>query len=222
VADYLRTEILEGRLRPGTRLFQDVEAAKLQVSRTPVREAFQQLDAERLVEMTPNRGAIVTRPSLDAIREIYLIRSQLESMAAAEAAKRATTDDIGKVGTFLEEVERVVSSNDGIALLAANKRFHFRVYECARLPRLTEIISSLWEPIEAVRAAYVSAPTGAKHATADHGLLYEALQNHDACAAAEVTRRHIKGTADSLIRRVEKIWESERGEPSDERVTASS
>ena len=199
IADQLRSEILAGLIPPGTRLLQDVEAARLQVSRTPLREAFRQLQAERLVQIIPNRGAVVTELTSDEVTEIFLIRERLEPLAAARAAERASADDIRAIGGLLEELEYARERERHRSLLELNKSFHFMVYEACGLPRLVNIISSLWGPIEAMRASYASEPVTAKHAATEHVHLFEAIRGGDREAAAEVTRQHIETMAAALL-----------------------
>jgi DNA-binding GntR family transcriptional regulator len=205
VADGLRTEILSGRILPGTRLLQDEEAERLGVSRTPVRDAFRQLEKEMLVEIVPNRGAIVTRLSLDDIREIYLIRQQLEPLAAMSAAHAATDEDVDAIEDVLSELSSAPDDEDPSRLLDLNKRFHFRVYEASHLPQLVKLIGSLWGPIEAVRASYVAAPLTAKHAAVEHRQLFLAIKQRDGNAAAEITRNHLAATESGLVERLRRL-----------------
>jgi DNA-binding GntR family transcriptional regulator len=199
IADQLRSEILAGLIPPGTRLFQDVEAERLQVSRTPLREAFRQLEAERLVQIIPNRGAIVTQLTAEEVREVFMIRGELEPLAAALAAQRASREDVRAVGSLLEELEYAREHGRHRSLLELNKSFHFMVYEASAMPRLVNIISSLWGPIEAMRATYASEPVTAKHAADEHARLYEAIRDGDRSAAVEVTRQHIETMAAALL-----------------------
>lgn len=199
VADRLRREILTGRTRPGTRLFQDVEAARFEVSRTPVREAFRQLEAERLIQIVPNRGAIVARLRTKEVREVFLIRAQLEPLAAATAARLAAPDDIEAIGALLEQLEYARKQAQTRSLSELNKEFHFLVYRTSGMSRLVNIIASLWGPIEAMRAVYASEPVTAGHAADEHTRLYQAIRNHDGEAAAAITRQHVQTMASALL-----------------------
>jgi DNA-binding GntR family transcriptional regulator len=199
IADQLRSEILAGLIPPGTRLLQDVEAARLQVSRTPLREAFRQLEAERLVQIVPNRGAIVTQLTAEEVGEIFLIRGELEPLAAARAAREASPEDLRAIGALLGELEYARERERNRSLLELNKSFHFMVYESSGLPRLVNIISSLWGPIEAMRAAYASEPVTARHAADEHARLYEAIKDRDEERAAAVTRRHVETMTAALL-----------------------
>lgn len=199
IADRLRSEILTGLIRPGARLLQDLEATRLDVSRTPLREAFRQLEAERLIRILPNRGAIVIELKAEEVAEIFRIRGQLEPFAAATAARLATSEDVTAIDSILEELEVTRTYSGTQALVELNKAFHFRVYAAAQMPRLVSIISSLWGPIEAMRAAYASEPLTARHAADEHARLYEAIRNHDEEAAAAVTRQHVESMAATLL-----------------------
>lgn len=199
IAGQLRAEILAGLIPPGTRLLQDVEAARMDVSRTPLREAFRLLESERLVQIIPNRGAIVTRLTPEEVVEIYSIRAQLESFAAARATRLATPDEIERLGDLLEQLERARREGHTRRLLELNKSFHFLVYGASRMPRLVDIISSLWGPIEAMRAAYASEPLTARHAADEHARLFEAIRAGDEEMAAAVTRRHVETMTAALV-----------------------
>ena len=199
IADQLRGEILAGVLPPGARLFQDVEAARLEVSRTPLREAFRQLEGERLVQIIPNRRAIVTRLTPEEVAEIYQIRGQLEPLAATRAARLATPEEVRAIGALLEELEEARTQGRTRRLLELNKSFHFRVYEASGMPRLVNIISSLWGPIEAMRAAYASEPVTARHAADEHARLFRAIRDRDEDEAAAVTHRHVETMTAALL-----------------------
>lgn len=211
IADRLRSEILTGAIPPGARLLQDQEATRLEVSRTPLREAFRQLEAERLVQVVPNRGAIVTELRTEEVREVFSIRSMLEPVAASMAARRATPQDVAGIGEVFHELEQAQAQAGTHPLVELNKQFHFKVYEAARMPRLVTIISTLWGPIEAMRAAYASEPLTARHAADEHARLYQAIRDGDEDAAATVTRQHVEAMSGALL-----SWMG--GEPSEPRA----
>src|SRR3982074_527644 len=90
VAGVLRSEILDGSLKPGQPLHENALARELSVSRSPIREALIQLERERLLESRLNRPAAVRRPTREEIVQVYTIRSALEGIAARWAAENAT------------------------------------------------------------------------------------------------------------------------------------
>ena len=101
VFNTLRQAILKGEMEPGERLMEIQLAQKLGVSRTPVREAFRQLELEGLIQIIPNKGAYVTGIKVKDIQDIYMIRSKLEGLCARWACENITKEQ-------LEEMEEVI------------------------------------------------------------------------------------------------------------------
>src|SRR3954471_6447027 len=99
LAHELQVEIITGRSPIGTRLRQEDLAARFGVSRTPVREALRQLQAIGLVEQLGHRGALVRRFSAEECRNVYLVRAELEGLAAERAAGRLTGYDRSDLDT---------------------------------------------------------------------------------------------------------------------------
>ena len=107
VYDHLREEILSGRIGPGEPIRQEHLAARLGVSRAPVREALKALEGEGLIIFRPRRGYLVTALDPDEIEEIFEIRALLEERGGTLAAKFRTQEDIEAVGDLLEQMEAI-------------------------------------------------------------------------------------------------------------------
>src|SRR6187431_2890956 len=103
VRDLLEEAILEGDLKPGERLRAEALAQRYGTSRTPVREALLQLEAQGLVEVEPNRGAVVRPFDRADLLDLYEVRALLEPAAAARAARRIGPDDIGRLEQLCAE-----------------------------------------------------------------------------------------------------------------------
>ncbi len=99
VRDLLEEAILEGELKPGERLRAEALAQRFGTSRTPIREALLQLEGQGLVEVEPNRGAVVRAFDRDDLLDLYEVRALLEPAAAALAATRATDAADGRAAT---------------------------------------------------------------------------------------------------------------------------
>src|SRR3954464_14907703 len=127
VRDELQHAILEGVLQPGERLRAEALAQRFGTSRTPVREALLQLEAQGLVDVEPNRGAVVRRFDRAALRDLYEVRALLEPQAAARAARRIGPEAI-------RELEALCEAED---LILANEAFHRIILEAAGSPRLS-------------------------------------------------------------------------------------
>ena len=135
--DEIRRGIVEGRYRPGERLVEQRIAEELDLSRTPVREAFRRLQSEGLVEVQPNRGVSVRGLTVDEIGDLYELRARLEAMAAERAATRALAEELVKLTESETEFAAAVSDarpGDVVAVrrvFAANERFHRSVLAAA-------------------------------------------------------------------------------------------
>src|SRR5690349_23549507 len=127
VRDLLEEAILEGDLKPGQRLRAEALAQRFGTSRTPIREALLQLEAQGLVDVEPNRGAVVRAFDRDDLLDLYELRALLEPKAAALAAQRITEADV-------DRLEDLCEADD---LIVANEAFHRIILEAAGSPRLT-------------------------------------------------------------------------------------
>ena len=155
VAQTLEDEIVSGAIPPGQVLRQEHVCERFGVSRTPVREALQRLEALGLVTALPNRGARVRSISSAELREAFLIRAELEGLATAHAAPRMTPDDLARLDAaetrFAEltlELRSQMRSGDlrnsslVVVWMAANHAFHDVIYEVAAMPRVEQLAKS--------------------------------------------------------------------------------
>ncbi len=155
VARTLEDEIVSGAVAPGQVLRQEGVCARFGVSRTPVREALQRLEALGLVTALPNRGARVRSISSAELREAFMIRAELESLATAQAAQRITAEQLARLDAAEErfaaltlEVRAQMRSGEPntselvVGWMAANHAFHDVIYEAAALPRVEMLAKS--------------------------------------------------------------------------------
>jgi DNA-binding GntR family transcriptional regulator len=140
VADVIRKGIMEGRLRPGERLKEDMIAKELEVSRTPVREAIAMLQAEGLLETVQHRGAMVRSYSPGQLEEIYDLRSILEGYAARRAATRLTQRELTRLRTSVDRMENL-KPKDLEHLVLQNGIFHETILQAADSERLVAMVS---------------------------------------------------------------------------------
>ena len=114
VADWIRTRILSGELTPGTSLQQEDIARQLDVSSTPVREAFLTLEAEGYVERRPHRGAVVTQPPYGEIEEIREVRNAMDRLAVERICSSPDPDALAPLYEPMEESRRAMAANDAL------------------------------------------------------------------------------------------------------------
>jgi DNA-binding GntR family transcriptional regulator len=146
VEDHLRSEILRGRMPPGTRLNQHSLADQLKVSRTPVREALRTLQAEGLIELTPHRSAIVVSLEQSDIVEIFDIRATLEARAAQLAAPRLTDEILARLRDLDEQMSHALETHDDRWILL-HREFHRIIYGASGWPRLCALIEAQFNAI---------------------------------------------------------------------------
>jgi DNA-binding GntR family transcriptional regulator len=155
VARTLEDEIVSGAIPPGQVLRQEHVCERFNVSRTPVREALQRLEALGLVTALPNRGARVRSISSAELREAFLIRAELEALATAHAAPRMTPTDLARLDTAEEQFAALTldlraqmragdlrTSSLVVGWMAANHAFHDVIYSVAGLPRVEQLAKS--------------------------------------------------------------------------------
>src|SRR3954454_19257742 len=127
VRDLLEEAILGGELKPGERLRAEALAQRFGTSRTPIREALLQLEAHGLVEVEPNRGAVVKAFDRDDLQDLYEVRALIEPHAAARAATRISEVGVARLEALCDEADQLV----------ANEEFHRLILDAAQSPRLT-------------------------------------------------------------------------------------
>ena len=198
VVDVIREAILSGELEPGARLLQDDLAERLQVSSTPVREALRQLETEGMLQSSPNRGVRVAEVDFQAVREIYLIRAELEALATRLAAPKLRPADLARLRALHAEIETNIHAQELKALRRLNFELHSLIYEAAGLPELLKLIRGLWTkfPWDTLHVL----PNRARRSAQEHARLIEALAAGKAELAGQLMREHIENAARELNR----------------------
>ncbi len=197
VADLIRDGILEGRLRPGDRLKEDMLAKELAVSRTPVREAIAMLQAEGLLEGHQHRGAQVRSYTPGELEEIYDLRSILEGYAARRAATRITERELARLRTSVERMEKL-KPKDLEQLVHQNGIFHDTILQAADSQRLVAMVTQT----RALPLTYQSyawyTPDQLSLSLECHRRVLSALERHDAEQAEYDMRHHLFNAREAL------------------------
>ena len=129
VFNKLREDILAGKYQENEELREVVIGEELGVSRTPVREAFRQLELEGLIRIVPNKGAYVTGITAKDVRDIYMIRSRLEGLAARWATENISEEQLDELEETLCLAEFHASKNRMEQMAQMDSRFHEIIYE---------------------------------------------------------------------------------------------
>jgi DNA-binding GntR family transcriptional regulator len=186
----LREAIICGILAEGRRVQDRPLAAALGVSRTPVREAMQRLQAEGFLTTLPRVGTVVASITPQDVEDIYVIRIALEGVAARLAAQRASQGDLDILRQIHRRIAEATAHHDGERLGDLNRAFHEAIYRAARNARLAELLGRLQNSIRRFKHSTLSDPARARQALDEHGELLEAIAGRDAERAEAVARRH--------------------------------
>jgi DNA-binding GntR family transcriptional regulator len=197
VADLIRESILEGRLRPGDRLKEDMIAKELEVSRTPVREAIATLQAEGLLEAQQHRGAQVRSYTPGELEEIYDLRSILEGYGARRAATRITQRDLARLRASVERMEKL-QPKDLEHLVQQNGIFHDTILQAADSQRLVTMVTQT-RALPLIYQSYAwYTPAQLSLSLEYHRRVLSALERHDAEQAEYDMRHHLFNAREAL------------------------
>lgn len=189
VAQELRRRILAGHYPQGIKLQQEQIAAELGVSRSPVREALGQLEAEGLVVLTPQKGAQVSPISRDEIAELFELRLLVEPHLLALAIPEMTEADLNKATSIISEMADIDVDGWG----DANWRLHESLYAPAGRPAMLKLLRRTHETIGRYIRMQVMATNGRADAHREHKLILDACRKRDVGKAVDLLREHIEG-----------------------------
>ena len=196
----LREAILSNVLVPGTRLLADELANQLGVSRTPVREALRQLQAEDLVSVDAGNALTVKVLSEQQLLEIYHTREALEGMAARLAAETAGQIDILNLHTVLQDVEAAFSQSNLAQLRTYAGDFQLAVFKAAHNQVLFKLLTALREQVRNQRRTTMSVPGRDQETVVFCHELMKAIKSRDPDAAERIARANRRRTLELRIK----------------------
>jgi DNA-binding GntR family transcriptional regulator len=204
VLEALRASIVNGRLAPGARLIERELINMTGVSRTLIREALRQLEAEGLVDVVPNRGAVVRELTVDEARDLYAIRALLEGLAARMFVEKASGEEVAALGRELKATAAAYRRRDTEETILAKNRFFEVLFAGARSETLAAMLTTLMARIWRWRALGLSHPrrSPARSEESIKGLqaLYRAIVARDAAAAERLARAEVTHAAEEIVR----------------------
>jgi GntR family transcriptional regulator, trigonelline degradation regulator len=207
VLEVLRAAIVDGRLAPGARLIERELIAMMGVSRTVIREALRQLEAEGLVDVVPNRGAMVRELTLEEARDLYAIRALLEGLAARMFVEKASPAEIVALGLELKATAAASRRRDPEATILAKNQFFAVLFAGAGSETLSTMLATLLARVWRWRALGLSHPRRSPGRSEESikGLqaLYKAIVARDALAAEKLARDEVMHAAQEIIRILE-------------------
>ena len=189
--DKLRQAIFSGVFQPGSRLVESQLCLQLGVSRPSLREALRSLQAERLIEMIPNRGPSVPALSWEEATAIYEVRELLEVEAAGRCASRISAEQLSELEKSLFAFEEAASSKDSVAQVMTAADFYSIILANCGNPVLEEVHRGLVARISFFRGRSMSLEGRARSSLAEMRDIFESIAAGDEKAARKASRRHV-------------------------------
>jgi DNA-binding GntR family transcriptional regulator len=197
-ADELRRRVLGGVYPGGHPLRQDALAAELGISRIPLREALVQLESEGLVKILPHRGAVVSEASADEIAELFELRALLEPRLLHHSAPALTDADYRSLDALLRDYDAAMQGGDTSRWGEFNTTFHMRLYQHAKQPRTTSIVTLLLQGTDRYTRMQLALTDGRAKAREEHAQLVELCRTGDVGSACALLADHIRRAGRSL------------------------
>lgn len=195
----IEEEILTGKRPPGSAIDEKAVALAFSASRTPVREALLTLAAQGLVHIAPRAGIYVRQASSSELIATLEALSELESLVARLAARRATQIQRTQLKKALQETTKRSTANDRHGYEVANAALHSVIYAASSNPVLVEHVRSVRKTLAAYRQRGFDKPGRLQVSNREHALIVKAICDGDEQCAADAMRQHINVGADALV-----------------------
>ena len=195
----IRDDILSGKYKEHEELKEVAIGEELGVSRTPVREAFRQLELEGLIQIIPNKGAYVTGITVNDVKDIYMIRSRLEGLCARWATEKITDGQMEEMeeNVYLAEFHAQKGHMDQMAEL--DNRFHEIMYEACDSKMLEHLLKDYHNYVLRVRRKTLSTNRGTE-SNNEHRMIMEAIKAKDADKAEELAHAHMINAFENMVK----------------------
>ncbi len=194
----LREAILKGDLKPGERLMELQLAAKLGVSRTPIREAIRMLQKEGLAVTIPRKGAQVAAMTQKDMEDALQIREALEILAVRLACEHITKQQLAALEHNIALFEASVKANDLAQMAQADIAFHDMIYEAASNPRLMGVLNHLRENVYRYRVEYLKDDKNHPRLLEEHRQIVAGLKRQEKEHVSEIMKQHLSNQAAAM------------------------
>lgn len=194
IADIVRERILKGEYRIGEKIKENQIATELKVSRTPIREAFKQLENEGLIDYIPNRGCFAKGFTRQDIEDIYAVRKALEVLAVEWAVNRIDDEQLAELQRQSDLMEFYTTRKDSKRVLEINADFHDIIYNAAGSRFMAQWLRSYKEYIEQTRKVLYYEQDCLTDIFSEHRMILEAIKRRDSAGAKAAMARHLEGS----------------------------
>lgn len=190
ILETIRDAIATGVLKPGEKVAEPELAERFGISRTPIREAFRQLESEGYLTVIPRKGAVVVSFSSKEVEEFYAIKSILEGYAAHRACQKLTDKEISRLEAINDKLSQLAEEGDIKHFFKVHNDFHELFRKAADNEKLDEMISGLVGKFQRLRYESLSKPGRMKVSVQEHNKIIDAFKARNADLAEQLVRKN--------------------------------
>lgn len=208
VRDDVLTQILRGELLPGQRINEPDVAARLRVSRVPVREALRELESSGLVFSRKHAGVFVRTLAPKEVADLYDLRAALDAHAGRRVAalpEGPRRELVRRLNTLLREMKACARRHDVQAYYPRNLAFHWAIVEAADNAALAERYRGIVQQLHLSRLSNLSHDVGMQASMAEHAAIVEALADGEGERAQALLSNHVSASHDRLVERLRPV-----------------
>lgn len=200
VFNRLREDILSGKYQDYEELKEVAIGEELGVSRTPVREAFRQLELEGLIQIVPNKGAYVTGITAKDVKDIYMIRSSLEGMCARLATENITDEQLEELEENVYLASFHASKGHMEQMTELDNRFHHILYEACDSKMLEKLLQDFHQYVMRIRKKTLSTKERGIASNEEHRQIMEAIKEKNPDKAQQLATMHMNNAYDNMVK----------------------
>lgn len=203
IADILRENIVSGNIDQGEKVNEYQVAKLLNISRPSIREAFRLLAAEGLITLVPRKGAFVSKMTPQEVKEIYEMKSMMESFAVRLAIPVINEKEVSELDSINNSMEEKIKQNNFKAILKLNIEFHRKMIKVSKNEKLIRFYESIVLPIRRYQRVGLSAPTSWGTSLQEHRNIVEAIKSKNIELAERLSREYTMKATARVIKRLE-------------------
>jgi len=199
IVEFIKDAVVSGRLKPGERVPEQEIAANFGISRTPIREAFRQLETEGFISLIPRKGAVVSPITDKDVVEFYAIKSLLEGYAARTACPALTPRDIKRLEGLNTAMKKCADKGDVKGFFRLDNQFHDTFLKACGNDKLCTLVHNLVQQFERFRVTALSLPGRMKDSVGQHDDIIQAFKDSDAALVETLVRANAEKGRDVLV-----------------------
>ena len=198
ISDVLEEEILKGELAPGSRLSEQSIAARFGVSRTPVREALQNIASRSLAERVPYKGVIVRDLDAGRINVMFEAMAEIEAICGGLAVERISKEELTRLSAMQNSMGEMAEQNASRDYEAINLDFHSLIYTACRNEDLAAMAQNIRSKLAPFRKSQLFRTERLQASNQEHALIVQLLSTRNKAGVQEALRQHLDGAKRSF------------------------